>query len=238
MGRDTFVPLSTEPTSALRVMSHVRAGDRFHCQGQSHHRLCHYPRSHHHHRGILPRARFLRSSSSHAQQVSKTLRRFSSLALVAMVGGNHPPVSPADVHDHLESFNHVLPEAFTVSRYAQEDSLCASTLGLTWRTSFMLRCQWAHPSSSYGRDDTSSRWPLPGPCASRSFLDRRGCWRTPRAPPWWSASSKAPAHILLRHHRWWLVMTSVSTSSRHGASTPCLSHNKRSLLRQNWSLCS
>lgn len=47
----------------------------------------------------------------------------SSLALVALVGGNRPPVSPAQVREHLQSFFRLPPEAFTVSRYAPEDFL-------------------------------------------------------------------------------------------------------------------
>lgn len=47
----------------------------------------------------------------------------SSLALVAMVGGCRPPVTPADVCNFLESFYHVPAEAFTVCRYASEDFL-------------------------------------------------------------------------------------------------------------------
>ncbi|CAD6209198.1 unnamed protein product [Miscanthus lutarioriparius] len=47
----------------------------------------------------------------------------SSLALVALVGGNRLPVSPAQVREHLQSFFRLPPEAFTVSRYAPEDFL-------------------------------------------------------------------------------------------------------------------
>ncbi|CAD6246221.1 unnamed protein product [Miscanthus lutarioriparius] len=47
----------------------------------------------------------------------------SSLALVAMVGGNRPPVSPADVRRQLVSFYNLPADAFSVCRYAPEDFL-------------------------------------------------------------------------------------------------------------------
>ncbi|CAD6230352.1 unnamed protein product [Miscanthus lutarioriparius] len=47
----------------------------------------------------------------------------SSLALVAIVGGTRPPVSPAEVRELLVSFYHIPSESFTVSRYSQKDFL-------------------------------------------------------------------------------------------------------------------
>lgn len=47
----------------------------------------------------------------------------SSLALVAMVGGIRPPVSPTDVSDQLSSFYNLPADVFSISRYALEDFL-------------------------------------------------------------------------------------------------------------------
>lgn len=46
-----------------------------------------------------------------------------SLALIALIGGNRPAMSPAEVRYHLVSRYHIDAEAFTVSRYAPEDFL-------------------------------------------------------------------------------------------------------------------
>lgn len=47
----------------------------------------------------------------------------SSLALVALISGNRPPVCPADVRDQLQSFYKISAESFVVSRYSPEDFL-------------------------------------------------------------------------------------------------------------------
>jgi hypothetical protein len=44
-----------------------------------------------------------------------------------MVGGNRPPVSPAQVRDHLQSFYHLAADAFIVNRYSPEDFLVRFT---------------------------------------------------------------------------------------------------------------
>lgn len=47
----------------------------------------------------------------------------TSLVLVAMVGGNRPTVSPAQVRDQLQSFYNMPADAFIVSRHSPEDFL-------------------------------------------------------------------------------------------------------------------
>lgn len=46
-----------------------------------------------------------------------------SLALVALIGGIRPPISPDEVRGQLVDHYHILPDAFTVARYAPEDFL-------------------------------------------------------------------------------------------------------------------
>lgn len=56
-------------------------------------------------------------------ELNATDEALFSLALVTVVGGNRPTVSPAEVWGQLESFYHIAQESFTVSRYAPEDFL-------------------------------------------------------------------------------------------------------------------
>lgn len=50
----------------------------------------------------------------------------SSLALVALVGGNRPPVSPAQVREHLQSFYNMPEDAFTAVATCRRTSSCGS----------------------------------------------------------------------------------------------------------------
>ena len=46
---------------------------------------------------------------------------------MALVGGNRPPVSPAEVRAQLESLYHIDGDSFSVSRYSPEDFLVRFT---------------------------------------------------------------------------------------------------------------
>lgn len=56
-------------------------------------------------------------------QINVAEEALSSLALVALVGGNRPPLTPAMVREQLQSFYLIDANVFTVSRQAPEDFL-------------------------------------------------------------------------------------------------------------------